>query len=187
MALLEMRDAAFDVRGAEIVSPTTIALGEGERLGYACSTERSAAIVAMMAAGIARPSSGSVFIGAFDPRIQPVQVKRIAGYVPHEAVPHEFSSFARYVEYRAALWGLPRAQTVVHARLLLERLEGVHEAFAYPLVGALLAVPRLLVLDRPQAAYAAQIVSAAGACALFSTHTSQRDAQRFLERSMAAI
>jgi len=75
----------------------------------------------------------------------------------------------------------------VHARLLLERLEGVHEAFAYPLVGALLAEPRLLVLDRPQAAYAAQIVSAAGASALFSTHTSQRDAQRFLERSMAAI
>jgi ABC-type uncharacterized transport system ATPase subunit len=136
-----------------------------------------------MAAGLVRPTRGSVFIGAFDPRIQPVQVKRIAGYVPHEAVPHEFSSFARYVEYRAALWGLPRAETIIRARLLLERLRGVHEAFAYPLVGALLAQPRLLVLDRPQTAYAAQIVAAAVGCALFSTHASQCDAQRFVENS----
>jgi ABC-type uncharacterized transport system ATPase subunit len=187
MALLEMHDAAFELRRAEIVPPTTLALGEGERLAYACTTERSAAIVAMMAAGIAHPTSGRVFVGAFDPRIQPVQVKRLAGYVPHEAVSHEFSSLTSYVEYRAALWGLPRAQSVVRARLLLERLEGVHEAFAYPLIGALLAGPRLVVLDRPQAAYAEQIVSAAGGCAIFSTHTSQRDAQRFLERAAVPI
>jgi ABC-type taurine transport system ATPase subunit len=185
MPLLEMRDAAYDIRGTNIVSPTTISLGETEQLALACATERCAAVIALMAAGIARPTSGSVFIGAFDPRIQPVQVKRIAGYVPHEAVPHEFSSFTRYVEYRAALWGLPRAQAIVRARLLLERLEGVHEAFAYPLVGALLAEPRLLVLDRPQAAYAVQIVGAATGCALFSTHTSQREAQRFIESARA--
>ncbi len=180
MALLEMREAAFEIRGAAVLAPTTISLDEGEQLAHACATERSATLVAMIAAGIVRPSSGSIFIGAFDPRIQPVQVKRITGYVPHEAVPHEFSSFTRYVEYRACLWGLPRAQTVVRARRLLERLEGVHEAFAYPLVGALLAQPRLLVLDRPQAAYAAQIVDAAVECAILSTHSSQHDAQRFL-------
>lgn len=183
MALLEMREATFEIRGAAVLAPTTISLDEGEHLAYACATERSATLVAMIAAGLVRPSSGSIFIGAFDPRIQPVQVKRIAGYVPHEAVPHEFASFTRYVEYRAALWGLPRALTVVRARRLLERLEGVHEAFAYPLVGALLAEPRLLVLDRPQAAYAAQIVDAAVQCAILSTHSSQRDVQHFLQRS----
>jgi ABC-type Na+ transport system ATPase subunit NatA len=172
--------------GSTLVPSTTLTLGESERLAYACTTQRSAAIVALMAAGIAHPTEGRVFIGAFDPRIQPVQVKRIAAYVPHEAVSHEFSSFAAYVEYRAALWGLPRAQSVVRARALLEYLEGVHEAFAYPLIGALLAEPRLLVLDRPQSAYAQQIVNAAPRdCAVFSTHTSQRDAQRFLE--LAAV
>jgi ABC-type multidrug transport system ATPase subunit len=183
VALLEMQNAAFELRRTEIVPPTTLALDEGERLAYACTTERSASLLAMIAGGIAHPTSGRVFIGAFDPRIQPVQVKRIAGYVPHEAVPHQFSSFTAYIEYRAALWGLPRAQTVIRARLLLERLEGVHEAFAYPLVGALLSEPRLLVLDRPQAAYASQIVTAARGCTIFSTHASQRDAQRFLEQT----
>ena len=38
----------------------------------------------------------------------------------------------------------------------------MHEAFAYPLVGALIAMPKLLVLDRPQPAYAEQILAAAG-------------------------
>lgn len=180
-----MRDAAFVRSGSEIVSPATLSVDEGERLAYACPNERSAATLALMAAGIVRPSSGRVFIGAFDTRIQPVQVKRMTGYVPYEAVVHEFSTFTSYVEYRAALWGLPRAQTVIRARALLERLEGVHEAFAYPLVGALIAEPRLLVLDRPQAAYAPQIIEAAQNCAIVSTHASEREAQRFLHFSNA--
>lgn len=174
-----MRDASFVRAGRTLVAPLTLALGEGERLAYACADEIAASTIALMAAGLVTPSSGRIYIAAFDPRIQPVQVKRMVGYVPHEALPHDFPSFTRYIEFRAALWGMPRAQTVVRARALLARLDGVHEAFAYPLVGALLAQPRLLVLDRPQAAYAPQILDAAGACAIFSTHSSARDAQRF--------
>ena len=179
MALLQLRDASFVQRGEPIVSCVTLSLDEGERLAYACNGDRCAAALAMMAAGLVKPTSGALYVGAFDPRIQPVQVKRIAGFVPHEAVPHDFASFTRYVEYRAALWGLPRAESIVRARALLACLDGVHEAFAYPLVGALLSDPKLLVLDRPQAAYAPQILQAAGDRAIFSTHVSARDADRF--------
>jgi ABC-type taurine transport system ATPase subunit len=177
--MLELREASFARAGRTIVAPLSLALGEGERLAYSCADETCASILALMAAGLVKPTSGRVFIAAFDPRIQPVQAKRIAGFVPHEALQHEFPSFTRYIEFRAALWGLPRAQAVVRANALLAHLDGVHEAFAYPLVGALLAQPRLLVLDRPQTAYAQQILDAAGECAIFSTHTSPRDAQRF--------
>lgn len=187
MALLEMRDATFVQRGTTVVAPLTLAVGEAEHVAYACVTDRCASVVALMAAGLVKPTSGSVFIGAFDPRIQPVQVKRITGFVPHEAVPHAFPTFNRYIEYRAALWGLPLAESVVRARALLAKLEGVHEAFAYPLAGALLAQPRLLVLDRPQGAYAPQIFSAAGRCAVFSTHASEREAQRFGSAAPVAI
>lgn len=182
-----MRDATFALRGTAIVEPLTLSVGESERLAFACVTDRSASIVAMMAAGLVKPTSGTVFVGAFDPRIQPVQVKRMTGFVPHEAVPHAFATFARYIEYRAALWGLPQAEAVVRARALLARLDGVHEAFAFPLAGALLAQPRLLVLDRPQIAYAPQIFAAAGNCAVFSTHASARDAQRFGSAAPVAV
>ena len=177
--MLELREASFARGGRIFVEPLTITLGEGERLAQSCTNDRAASTIALMAAGLVKPTSGRVFIAAFDPRIQPVQVKRIVGYVPHEALPNDFPSFTRYIEFRATLWGLPRAQSIVRAQALLARLDGVHEAFAYPLVGALLAQPRLLVLDRPQAAYARQILDAAGACAIFSTHTLQRDAERF--------
>jgi ABC-2 type transport system ATP-binding protein len=179
MALLEMRDAQYARARRTIVPPLCLTLGEGEHLAYACGDERAAAVTALMAAGLVNPSEGHVFVAAFDPRIQPVQVKRIVGYVPHEAVPHDFPSFTKYIEFRAALWGLPRAQSVVRARALLAQLDGVHEAFAYPLAGALLSGPRLLVLDRPQSAYAEQIVATARSCAIFSTHVTQREADRF--------
>ncbi len=186
MALLEMRAASFARGGRTIVPPITLALGENERLAHACDDDASASTMALLAAGLVKPTAGRVFIAAFDPRIQPVQVKRIVGYVPHEALPHDFASFTRYIEFRATLWGLPRAHSIVRARALLARLEGVHEAFAYPLVGALLSQPRLLVLDRPQCAYAQQILEVAHACAIFSTHVSQRDAQRFAAEAVRA-
>lgn len=179
MALLEMREASFSRPGRKIAGPFTFSLDEGDRLAYDCGSETSASTAALMAAGLVKPTAGRVFVAAFDPRIQPVQVKRIVGYVPHEALAHDFPSFTRYIEFRAALWGLPRAQSIVHARALLAALDGVHEAFAYPLVGALIAQPRLLVLDRPQTAYAQQIVQAAGDCAIFSTHVSEREARIF--------
>lgn len=178
---MEMRDAEYRLREQHIVTPTNIVLAQREALAHPCGSARAAATLSMMAAGIVRPTSGTVFIGAFDPRIQPVQVKRMVGYVPHEALAPEFDTFTRYVEYRAALWGLPRAETIVRARALLQRLDGVHEAFAYPLVGALLSQPALLVLDRPGAVYAAQIFAIAADCAVFSTHASERDAERFAQ------
>lgn len=179
MIALEFRAAEFRRQGRQIVAPTNILLANSGAVAHPCGSARGAAAAGMMAAGIVRPTAGDVFIGAFDPRIQPVQVKRMVGYVPHDAIAPDFDSFTRYVEYRAALWGLPRAEAIVRARALLERLDGVHEAFAYPLVGALLSDPALLVLDRPGVVYAAQIYRVAGNCAIFSTHETNRDAERF--------
>ena len=174
-----MRDATFRRAGEELVVAQNLELEEAGRLAHACAGTRAAAIVAMMAAGLVRASGGSVFVGAFDPRIQPVQVKRLAGYVPHDALPNEFPSFEQYVEYRASLWRLPQAESAVRARHILSGLDGVHESFAYPLAGALIAQPRLLVLDRPQASYGPQIVEAAKSCAIFSTHATENEADRF--------
>ncbi len=174
-----MRGATFRRGGEELVTAQNVELDEGDRLAHACSGNRAAAIIAMMAAGLVRASGGAVYIGAFDPRIQPVHVKRLAGYVPHETLPNEFPSFEQYIEYRAALWQLPQAESVVRARHILAGLDGIHESFAYPLAGALIAQPRLLVLDRPQAVYGPQITGVSKTCAIFSTHGSEAEAARF--------
>jgi ABC-type taurine transport system ATPase subunit len=180
MLLLRMRDACFRANGAA-VGPLTLDVRPGERVVRVFASPREAAVAALMAAGIVKASTGSVAIEEFDPRVQSAHCKRIAGFVPHAALALDESAFQQYVAYRAALWGIDPMRAWAHAKLLMERLEGMHEAFAYPLAGALVASPKLLVLDRPQPAYAAQILAAAGPRAILSTHLNETAAQAFAQ------
>ncbi|HET7813461.1 MAG TPA: hypothetical protein VFL13_03735 [Candidatus Baltobacteraceae bacterium] len=185
MTLLELREAACTLPGGRIAGPFSATLAEGDRLAVAAESVEDAQVLAMLACGMLTASSGTVYVGAFDARIQPVQVKRIAAFVPHEPLQAGFASFARYIEYRADLWGVPRAQAIVRARSLLEQLAGMHEAFSFPIAGALCVGPRLLVLDRPLPAHANAIVAAAGACAIFSTHAGENEATAFFTEAAA--
>jgi hypothetical protein len=176
MALLRMRNASF-LYGTSSVGPLTMDAWPGEHAALTLASEEEAAIVALLAAGIAKASSGYVLIGEYDPRVQSVQCKRIAAFVPHEPISLREAEFARYIAYRAALWNVDARRALTRAAALRERLHTMHEAFAFPLIGALVGMPRLIVLDRPPPAYAAQIFAAVEACAVFTTHTSAAAAQ----------
>jgi ABC-type sulfate/molybdate transport systems ATPase subunit len=178
MALLRMRDASFANATAR-AGPVTLDLEPGGRVALTFLSSQEATIVALMAAGIAKATTGSVLIGDYDPRVQSVHCKRIAGFVPHEPLQLDEGDFPRYIAYRAALWNVEATAAQADARLLCERLEGMHEAFAFPLIGALIATPRLIVLDRPQHAYAAQILRAVEGRALLSTHAPPSNAAAF--------
>jgi hypothetical protein len=178
MALLRMRNAAFSADGVE-AGPVTLDVGPGEQTALVLRSAREAGIVALLAAGIVKATSGSVLIDEYDPRVQSVHCKRIAAFVPHEPLPLSEPDFARYIAYRAALWNVEPAYAQTVASLLLRKLGDVHEAFAYPLVGALIGRPRLVVLDRPPPAYASQILAALGRRALLSTHAAAAAARAF--------
>jgi len=182
MPLLRMRNASF-VRGGAAVGPVTLDVAPGERAALACTTPHEAAVVALLAAGIVKASSGSVLIGDYDPKVQSVHCKRIAAFVAHEAVALGESDFRAYVAYRAALWNVEGRRALSHAKLLQDRLRGMHEAFAYPLIGALIGMPEIVVFERPQAAYAAQIIEVVGSLAMFSTHASVDAAAAFASRA----
>jgi ABC-type taurine transport system ATPase subunit len=176
--LLRMREACFAARGAP-VGPVTLDVDPGERAALVCASVREANVVALLAAGIVKAGSGCVLLDQYDPRVQPAHCKRVAAFVPHDPLPLAGLEFERYVAYRAALWGLDPRRALAHAKLLMERLEGVHEAFAVPLAGALVCNPKILILDRPQPVHAACIVAAAGPRAIFSTHLNAADAGAF--------
>jgi len=170
MHILRFRDATYVRDGKAIVAPANFDLAPGERMRRACGNAREAEALAMMAAALARATSGSVTIGEFDPRVQPVHCKRIAAFVPHDPLPLSQIDADRYIAYRAALWDIDPVAARTRARKLHHALEGLHEAFAYPIVGALLPLPQLLVLDRPQPAFMAQILAAAD-CAVLIVET----------------
>ncbi|MGC1380204.1 MAG: hypothetical protein WA814_04190, partial [Candidatus Baltobacteraceae bacterium] len=171
MPLLRMRSAAFATERA-CSGPVTLDLSPGQRAALAFGSPHEAAVVARLAAGIVKATTGCVLIGDYDPRVQSAHCKRIAAFVPNEPLELGELDFARYIAYRAALWNVDALQAIARAKALLEQLEGMHEAFAFPLIGALIATPQLVVLDRPAPAYAEQILDVAGTCALFSTHAS---------------
>jgi ABC-2 type transport system ATP-binding protein len=145
-----MLDASYTRRGQVIVPATTLRVEAGERTTARCAPDRGAEALAMMAGALLRPTAGSVLIGEYDPRVQPVHCKRLAAFVPHDPLPLSSIDADRFIDYRAALWDLDAADARARARTLLDRLTGLHEAFAYPIVAALLPSPQLVVLDRPQ-------------------------------------
>ena len=179
MYVLRMRDAQYALRGETIVAPATFDVAPGARVARVCATAGEAQALAMMAAALVKPTSGIVLIGEYDPRVQPVHCKRIAAFVPHDPLPFTEMSVEHFIGYRAALWDIDTERAHAHAQLLLDRLAGLHESFAYPIVASLLASPPLLVLDRPQPLFAKQILAAAGPCAIFSTHLDASAATEF--------
>lgn len=176
--LVRMRQACF-VASGEAVGPVTLDVAAGERVVWVGASAREANVVALLAAGIVKAGSGCVLVDQYDPRVQPAHCKRIAAFVPHDPLPLADLEFERYVAYRAALWNVDQMRALAHAKLLMERLDGMHEAFAIPLVGALVGNPKILVVDRPQAAYVSQVVAAAGARAILSTHSNGDVAEAF--------
>jgi hypothetical protein len=178
-----MRDATFALDGTS-VGPFTLDLEEGERAALQCEAPRDAAIAALLGSGIVKASSGCVLIGDFDPRVQSVACKRLAALVPHEPFPLDDGEFARYVAYRAALWNLEPRRAQERAAMLRKRLAGMHEAFAFPLIGALLGMPKLVVLDRPQPAYVRHILDVVAGRALLTTHADADGARVFAPNTL---
>ena len=179
MIVIRLREARF-VEGERLLAgPFSLEVAVGERAAYRCLDEVQAAILARMAAGLVKATSGSVTIGDYDPAVQPVQCKRLVGFVAHEPARLERRDLERYVAYRAALWNVDADAALERARAQMAQLEGLHAAFALPLVGALIARPSVVVLDRPQAAYATQILALVAPCALFTTHVEAGCARAF--------
>jgi hypothetical protein len=174
-----MREASFGASNSP-VGPVTLDLRAGESAARVFASPRDANVVALLAAGIVKATIGCVLIDQYDPRVQSAHCKRVAAFVPHAPLSLGDAEFARYIAYRAALWDVEPRRALAHAKLLMERLDGMHEAFAYPLVGALVSNPKLLVLDRPQPAYASYIMAVAGARAIFSTHVQAVASEPFM-------
>ena len=147
MPILEMRAATF-CEAKTSLPPMSIALDAGECADFVCDSGYAASIVARLAAGIMKCTTGTVFIGSFDPKIQPVQAKRLTGFVSHEHL-RAISNPSAYFAYRAALWELNRAEAIARGQALLQRFDGLPTDQSVALAGALLHAPQLLVLDRP--------------------------------------
>jgi ABC-type Na+ transport system ATPase subunit NatA len=169
MPILDMRAATFCRSGATLLAPVTVVLNESERIALTCETALAAGIAARLAAGIIKCTSGVVFVGNFDPKIQPVQVKRLVGFWGRDRA-RRLPPARAYFSYRAALWELDREAALRRGAELLKIFDGLPCDQALELAGALLARPRLVVLDRPADDVRDAAAAAAPEAALFTAY-----------------
>lgn len=169
MPVLELRDAGFARAGSTLLAPVFLSVEYGSRAQWACESALGAAIVARLAAGVIKCSTGQVFVADFDPKIQPVQVKRLVGFLPSERPANPLPA-DDYFAYRAALWGLERRGALARGRALLARLDALPGSEAALLAGIFLHDPALIVLENPHDTLRAAAESLAQTAAVFVTY-----------------
>jgi hypothetical protein len=120
-----------------------------------------------MAAGIVKPTTGSISIGDYNPRVQPVQAKRLVAFALGDDTGVTRANFDRAVVLRAALWGVDGARARAHAHRMRAALGEESDALA--LAVALHQALPLVVLEVPRARLLAAVRELLPDAAIFST------------------
>jgi len=114
-----------------------------------------------MVLGLTRPDSGSISVYGVDVRRNPMEVKRITGYVPESPRLYEFLTGMEHLDFIADVFGLDddtkgrRISEFLKAFELQGRENEMIEGYSHgmkqkiAIIGALLHAPKLLVLDEP--------------------------------------
>ncbi len=143
------------------VADLTLAVPPGEFLCFLGPNGAGKTTSLKMLAGLLRPTAGRALIGGFDVATQPVEAKRLLGYVPDQPFLYEKLTSSEFMRFVAGLYGMAEDG-------LGERIEGYLAEFgiadaAAQLIGDLshgmrqkLAIaatflhePRALVVDEP--------------------------------------
>lgn len=141
------------------VSDLSFDLGTGGIMGLVGPNGAGKTTTLRMLSGIIKPTSGRIRIDGFDTDKQPLETKRITGYVPDE--PHLFDSLTvwEHIEFTASIYNLKDYST--HAEELLDRFDlksrrdtAVHELSLgmrqkVAICCVYLTRPRLLLFDEP--------------------------------------
>jgi len=111
--------------------------------------------------GLLQPTSGKVKIGGYDVQAQPLEAKKLLGFVPDTPLLYEKLTAMEFLQFVADLYGVDRDRATRRATELL-RLFGLEsnvddliDSFSHgmkqktALAGALIHDPALLILDEP--------------------------------------
>jgi ABC-2 type transport system ATP-binding protein len=147
-AFTAVDDLSFDVR-------------EGEVLGLLGPNGAGKTTTMRMVTGFLPPSTGRVRIGGFDLYDEPLQAKRMIGYLPEQPPLYPEMTVRKYLAFVAALKDVPAARTKSAVALAIDRarigdvadkrIATLSKGFRQRvgLAQAIVHEPRVLVLDEP--------------------------------------
>jgi ABC-2 type transport system ATP-binding protein len=143
------------------VDDLSVDVREGEVLGLLGPNGAGKTTTMRMVTGFLPPSAGRVRIAGYDLLQNPVQAKRIIGYLPEQPPLYPDMTVRRYLAFVAALKDVPPARTAAAVSLALERAritdvagrriatlsKGYRQRVG--LAQAIVHEPPVLVLDEP--------------------------------------
>ncbi|HEY0798006.1 MAG TPA: hypothetical protein VGD50_02595 [Candidatus Baltobacteraceae bacterium] len=165
--VLRASEACFARDGEIWGGPFSASLAAGGSLNFIARDTREARVVARMAAGIVKATTGSISIGDYNPRMQPVQAKRLVAFALGHDPGVTRANFDRAVVLRAALWEIDAASALAHAHRIRAALGDDDDALA--LAVALPQALPLVVLELPRLSLLAPLRVMLPNAAIFAT------------------
>jgi ABC-2 type transport system ATP-binding protein len=136
-------------------------VGRGEIYGFLGLNGAGKTTTIRMLVGLLDPSAGTVRIGDYDVGREPLEARRIFGYVPDRALLYDRLTGREFLQFLAQMRGLPKGNSderIAHLFDLLDlgaRGDTLCGTWSFgmkrklSLAGALLHEPRVLILDEP--------------------------------------
>ncbi len=158
---VELKDVTKRYNEIVAVNNLNLTISTGEIFGLLGPNGSGKSTTLKMLLGLVQPTAGSVNVLGLDVQKQPVEVKRLVGYVPESPNIYEFLTGIEYLDFIADIYGVPTAEkkqriTEYLKALQLEGREGdMINSYSdgmkkkISLISAFLHKPKLLILDEP--------------------------------------
>jgi ABC-2 type transport system ATP-binding protein len=143
------------------VNSISFAVDPGEIFGFLGPNGAGKTTTIKMLTGLAQPSAGRARLAGFDIVRQPLQAKRILGYVPDEPQVYAKLTAREFLDFVGDVYGMSPAKKVRRTAELLELFDlaadadGLLGGFSHGmkqkimLCSALLHEPKIYILDEP--------------------------------------
>ncbi|MFS8569938.1 MAG: ABC transporter ATP-binding protein [Thermaerobacter sp.] len=158
-----IRTSALTRRYDEVtaVDALDLEIYEGEIFGLLGPNGAGKTTTILMLLGLTEPTSGQAAVLGRDPTREPLEIKRLTGYLPDNVGFYDHMTGRENLRYTARLNGIPDAEAEVRIERLLEQV-GLTEAAdrrvggysrgmrqRLGLADVLIKEPRLVILDEP--------------------------------------
>ena len=143
------------------VNDMSFSVAEGELFGFLGPNGAGKTTTIKMMTGLLRPTSGRATIGNFDVETQPLEAKRLFGYIPDNPFLYEKLTGREYLAFMADLYAtvLPnrsqRIDELLHLFDLYDKGNDMVQGYSrgmrqkIALAGALIHAPKLILMDEP--------------------------------------
>jgi len=143
------------------LNDVTLAVSTGEVRGLLGPNGSGKSSLMKTIMGLTKPSYGSIQVLGHDVRTNPMEIKKIVGYVPESPRLYEFLTATEYLDFIADVRGIPYEQKRERIARFVDALDlegkqgdmissysqGMKQKVA--IIGALLHRPRVLLMDEP--------------------------------------